>query len=300
MLTLLAAISTAEAAPTTYDLSGTLLVTVYKDPDTLASDLSHDHAVRAGNWSGTATWDPEDPGACAMDIKVPVSGLVVDDPAMRKKAGLEGTLDDGMRSDIKENMLSDEQLDGGKYTQITWKASSCEVKGDKVSMTGEMTIHGTTKKLTVPLVVSGDGAAFKAQGKTTLKATDYGFEPFSAMFGQLKNKMWHLNDTDYAHRLQKNISYSRLEAERLLSRGKKIRWYHMITWPLIRSILSYTFHRGYKDGMAGVIWTLYIFGGTLSWYVMAWERQNPISRQDIEAELASMWEKQKDKILKSP
>jgi polyisoprenoid-binding protein YceI len=188
MFTLLATMATAEAAPTTYALSGTLYVRVFKDTTTLASDLSHDHVVVAKGWTGTATWDPEDAGSCKMDISVPVAQLEVDDSSMRAKVGLEGTLDEGMRADVKENMLDDEQLDGGTYKTITWKASGCEVKVDKVDMTGDMTIHGKSKKLTVSLEMGGDGSSFHAKGSTRLKATDYGFEPFTAMFGALANE----------------------------------------------------------------------------------------------------------------
>ncbi len=173
MLMFLATMATADAAPTTYELSGLLYVQVFKDPDTLASDLSHDHVVRAKGWTGTATWDPEAPGSCKMDISVPVAQLEVDDPGMRSKVGLEGALDD---------------LDGDTYLSITWKGGGCAVKGDKVEMTGEMTIHGTSKKLTVSLDMGGDGSTFHAKGGTKLKATDYGFQPFTAMFGALANQ----------------------------------------------------------------------------------------------------------------
>lgn len=177
-------------APVTYKLDpskGFVYIQVFKDPTTLASGLSHDHVIRAMGWTGAVTWDPANPATCKVDINVPVAQLLVDAPEMRKKVGYDTVLDDSQREDVTKNMLSDEQLDGKKYPNITFKATKCEGTGDSVKVTGGLTIHGVTKTVTVPMKVT-NGDAFTAKGSLHILATDYGFEPYSALLGQLKNQ----------------------------------------------------------------------------------------------------------------
>jgi len=180
----------AAPAPVIYKLDpskGFLYIQVFKDPSTLAAGLSHDHIIRSTGFTGAVTWDATNPGTCKVDINVPVSQLQVDAPEMRKKVGYDTVLDDSQRSDVTKNMLSDEQLDGAKYPNITFKATKCEGTGDTFKVTGSLTLHGVSKSVTVPMKISA-GDTFTAKGSLHILATDYGFQPYSALLGQLKNQ----------------------------------------------------------------------------------------------------------------
>lgn len=165
-----------------------LYVQVYKAGETLAAGLSHDHVVAATGWSGTVRWDPADPAACKVEITVPVSGLRPDQEAMRKRVGYDVMLDDGQRADVTSNMLAAGQLDAKKFTDIRFLSTSCAAAGDKVKVGGTLTVHGVGKSVTSTMKITGDGAAFTASGTFTAKATDFGFEPYSALLGALKNQ----------------------------------------------------------------------------------------------------------------
>jgi polyisoprenoid-binding protein YceI len=138
-------------------------------------------------FTGAVTWDPTNPGACKVDINVPVSQLQVDAPEMRKKVGYDTVLDDSQRADVTKNMLSDEQLDGAKFSNITFKATKCEGAGDSVKVSGNLTIHGVSKSVTVPMKISA-GDTISAKGSLHILASDDGFQPYSALLGQLKNQ----------------------------------------------------------------------------------------------------------------
>jgi polyisoprenoid-binding protein YceI len=165
---------------------GVLYVQVYKAA-TLAADLSHDHAIQAVGWSGKGTWDSEDYSSCNISIAVPVNNLQVDNPEIRKMAGINGTISESMRMDVKKHMLSDIQLDAEKYPMISFQSTSCEGSGDSMTLKGNFTMHGTTNAISVPITVSND-TGLSLKGSFPVKATDYGIEPYSAMFGAVGNK----------------------------------------------------------------------------------------------------------------
>lgn len=176
----------AESA-STYALSGTIYVVVRKDEDTFASALSHNHAVKASGWSGSVTWHPSDASQCKVEISVPVASLVVDDNATRSLAGLGEGPSDSDRQTIKENMLAADQLNGSKFPSVTFSSTSCSGTSGNVTVKGNMGLRGKTKAISPSLSVSADGSTFSAKGSFGVKHTDFGFEPFSALFGQLKN-----------------------------------------------------------------------------------------------------------------
>ena len=189
MFALLTLIQTASATATDVAFlsnKGSLFVQVYKAP-TLAADLSHNHAIQAVGWSGKAIWDWQNYGSCNISIAVPVNNLQVDTPEIRKLAGLEGTISESMRKDVKKHMLSDTQLDANKYPMITFQSTGCEGSGTEMMLNGEFTMHGTTRAISIPVSVS-DSDGLRIKGTFPVKATDYGFKPYSAMFGAVANK----------------------------------------------------------------------------------------------------------------
>ena len=141
--------------PVSYALqtgSSSLYVQVFKDTTTAASGMSHDHVMRASGWTGTATWDPARPENCKIDISVPVDKLVVDPAKLRAAVGYDSTLSDGQRGDVRKNMLSKDQLNSSKYSEISFSATSCKVvSGSKVDVSGKLTIKGTSKPITIQI-----------------------------------------------------------------------------------------------------------------------------------------------------
>ncbi|MDP2313897.1 MAG: YceI family protein [Pseudomonadota bacterium] len=165
-----------------------LYVQVYKDAGTVAANLSHDHVIAATGWNGTVRWDPSDVAACKVDIVVPVAGLRPDEEAMRKRVGYDQMLDADQREEVKGNMLGSGQLNAKSFADIKFTSTKCEAAGDKVKVTGNLTVHGVAKPVTSTMKISADGAALSASGTFSAKATDFGFEPYSALLGALKNK----------------------------------------------------------------------------------------------------------------
>jgi len=164
--------------------SSELYVQVFKDPDTLGAGLSHDHVIQAAGWNGSISWDSADPSSCAIVVSVPVNRLVVDEPSLRQRVGYDTTLSDSQREDVRGKMIGDGQLDGATYPLITFRSTSC----NSDSITGDLSIHGVAKSVTMAATIAADDANFSASGQLSIRASQFGFQPFSALMGQLKNR----------------------------------------------------------------------------------------------------------------
>ena len=186
------------AAPVKYKLDankGFVYVQVFKDQSTLAASLSHDHVNDTIYGLAGGVWGEADHAkavarrirACQVEVNVPVGQLEVDAPEMRKKVGYDTVLDDSDRGTVREHMLAEDQLNSAKYPNISFKSTKCEGTGSAIKVTGNFTLHGVTKQVTVPMTLSGDGKAFTAKGSFKVKQSDFGYKPFEALLGQLKN-----------------------------------------------------------------------------------------------------------------
>lgn len=107
--------------------------------------------------------------------------------------------------------------------------------------------------------------------------------------GQLKGYMWHLNDADFVERVRKNMLYMQIEAEKLMEKGVHVRWFHFLIHPWRRVFKSYFLEGGFRDGVLGLIYAMYVLTGTFNWYATAWDRSHAISRAELEGQLRDRW-----------
>ena len=90
-----------------------------------------------------------------------------------------------------ESEMRDKVLEAAKYPEIVFDVSGVSVnKADNgqvsVTLNGQLNLHGVTRPQKVPatLVVTGD--MLRAFGEFSLRQTDYGIKPVSAVGGGLK------------------------------------------------------------------------------------------------------------------
>jgi polyisoprenoid-binding protein YceI len=165
-----------------------LYVVVTYQRGTLGAALAHDHVVVATKYSGTVHWDPADPSACRVAVDVPASGLRVDPPGARARAGVEGDAPVEDQPKIEENFNSKRQLDSGAFPVLTFRSERCAARPDgRVDVTGPLTIRGVSRPTTVAMAIEADGETFTARGKLTANHGDFGMTPFSAAMGAVKN-----------------------------------------------------------------------------------------------------------------
>jgi polyisoprenoid-binding protein YceI len=90
------------------------------------------------DFSGTLTYDPADPSACAIDVTVQSASL-------------------DTRNSTRDGVLrSDDFFDVAKYPTLSFRSVGVASAGaDSLNVTGDLTIHGVTKRITVPVRIIG-------------------------------------------------------------------------------------------------------------------------------------------------
>ena len=146
----------------------TITVEAYKTG--LFSFAGHNHTISAPIASGTL-----DEGQRTIELTVNTKDLQVLDPGESDKD----------RHEIRETMLGDQLLDADKFPTITFHSSSVQpTSKTEFSVKGELSLHGTTRVISLNISRNGDQYA----GSTTLKQTDFGMKPIAVAGGTIKVK----------------------------------------------------------------------------------------------------------------
>ena len=190
---MLAAAGTAWAAPTTYALDSNasqLTVQVFKDASAL-SDFAHDHVILATGWSGSTTLEFDEDGAvqsCDIGVDVPVSGLRPDIPDIREAFGMRVMLTDAQQVQVGEHMRGEDQLDASNHTSIRFEASTCKGSLDALQVDGSLTVRGQKKAVSFTFAGSIEEDTLSGRGGFSLQHADFGFSPYTAFLGTLRNR----------------------------------------------------------------------------------------------------------------
>ncbi len=95
--------------------------------------------------------------------------------------------------EVQRVMLSDRVLDASRYPRIVFRSHRLigAVPRDgsfTVSVAGDLSLHGVTKPLVLPVRVTLREDSLTAEGTTTLKQTDFGIRPVTAAGGTVRVK----------------------------------------------------------------------------------------------------------------
>jgi polyisoprenoid-binding protein YceI len=149
-------------------------IKVYAKREGLAARVGHDLTLEPTRWSAEVNLDPD-------DITKSTVTATVDGHSLEVVEGRGGAtpLSDKDRADIRKN-IAQKVLPSG---EISLRSTGIEAAGDgKLTVNGELTIAGTTRPIRLDLTQSGD----RVSGRLTIRQTDFGIKPFSAMLGALK------------------------------------------------------------------------------------------------------------------
>ena len=164
-----------------------LVVQIFRDG--LAAKLGHDHVVQATTFSGSVTYDPSTPGLSSVAAQVPTATLKVDEAETRRKFGLEGQPTAADVAEIDKSMKAEGQLDVSKFPMITFASTTITPETpDRYQVAGQLTIRGVTRAVQFPANVVMEGNVFRATATLTFMQNAFGYKPYSALLGALRNK----------------------------------------------------------------------------------------------------------------
>ena len=123
---------------------------------------------RFGIKDGTLTLDEQDPAKSKVDVTIDTGSLAT---------GIDK---------FNEHLKSPDFLDAGKFPTATFKSDKVEVTGkDTAKVSGELTLHGKTKTVTLDVKLNKEGdhpmtkkksVGFSAS--TTIKRSDFGVDKY--------------------------------------------------------------------------------------------------------------------------
>jgi polyisoprenoid-binding protein YceI len=164
-----------------------LAVLVFKTG--FAAAFAHDHVVRATRFSGSIRGDSSAPTSALVEVTVAAAALSADEPEMRTKHGLAAGLSDGDRREIQATMLGATQLDVAAYPDIAFRSAAVESRGgSEFLVTGDFTLHGTTRRIRVPVTARLSSETLRATGSFEVNQSDFGITPIALFFGAVRNQ----------------------------------------------------------------------------------------------------------------
>jgi polyisoprenoid-binding protein YceI len=147
----------------------------------LSSVAGHDHTIAIRNFYGTVAFTYGSVTPAALQFTVKADSLAVTDKVSESD-----------RDKIQTTMRN-EVLDVNNYPEITFKSNSttaARVEEGKYRMkiSGDLTLHGTTRAITIDAMVTFYEASLQAEGQFALRQTEYGIKPVSVAGGTIKVK----------------------------------------------------------------------------------------------------------------
>ena len=167
----------------------------------IAKGLAHNHFVYATNFESHLAYDEAATVPLELDLDFAVEGLKIDDfegsskwfPRLKALGLVEEPFSeqsDKNQQKVRKSMLSRSQLDieshprlGARLESIRERAS--EVNGQAFSheMQVQVTIRGKTVAVAFKARLEHDGENLQLEAVGTLKFSDFGIKPYSAMLG---------------------------------------------------------------------------------------------------------------------
>ena len=166
-LLLACSVSPAQSHPIDPALSK---ITIHVDKTGVFSFAGDKHEITAPIASGSV-----DEKAGTVEFTIQSSKLQLLDPQ----------LDEKKRAEVQKTMLGPSVLDTAQYPDIKFRSIKATPSGQNTwSITGDLTLHGQTHPVTLP--VKKDRGTYSGSAK--LKQTDFGITPVSVAGGTVKVK----------------------------------------------------------------------------------------------------------------
>ena len=135
-----------------------------------AAKAGHDLTIEVRSWSGEVT--VEDSTAQLQ--------FTADSRSLNVLDGTGGIK--SLTASDKDNIKKTIDKDVLKGCAISFSSTSGAINGDRLTVQGELELGGKRSPIQFDLFVNGD----RLTGRATVKQTNFGMKPYTAMFGTLR------------------------------------------------------------------------------------------------------------------
>lgn len=137
--------------------------------------LGHDHVVASRSVTGFAA-----PVAGRADFSFRLDQMTVDEPALRREAGLDTQPSPAAVDGTRANMLT-RVLEAQRFPLVALHAQ--QQAGQPMQLT--ITLHGVTRTVAAPARIDATPDGVVATGSLVLRQSDFGITPMSVMGGAM-------------------------------------------------------------------------------------------------------------------
>ena len=157
--------------------------------DGIGSGLAHDHVVEATEVTGLVEYDAARSEASSITVEARTASLRVDEPASRRRLGVEGDLSDSQRADVAKAMRAADQLDVERHPTIRFASTRVVSEGEgRLRVTGTLTLRGVAREVSFPATVALESGTLRGRATLTFLQSSFGYKPYSALLGAIRNK----------------------------------------------------------------------------------------------------------------
>ena len=154
--------------------AGHSVVTVHVGKAGLLRFAGHEHEILAPQLSGEVRLDEQNLGRSSVSVTVDATALRV--------SGAGEPPEDVPK--VQARMLGPELLDVARFPQVSFRSSRVEGRETapghrELEVTGELSVHGMARTVTVPVTVETKGGSLTATGRLTIRHRDHGLSPVS-------------------------------------------------------------------------------------------------------------------------
>lgn len=153
-----------------------------------AARLGHNHVLSAPKFEGYVSIPSAQAADAQFDLSVAWADLQIDDAALRDETAgnFSGERSADDIAGTRRNMLGDRGVQASQFPLV--RLHSVAIEGDWPVLIAqvEVTLHGVTRTQPVALHVERDSEQLKVNGALTLRQSDFGITPFSALGGLMK------------------------------------------------------------------------------------------------------------------
>ena len=164
--------------------------------------LGHNHVISLTQFEGSVTVG-SDVADSVWGLSFPVDALIIDDPELRARYGedFESVPREADKEGTKENMLTEDLLDGANFPEIRLEGNGVVGSLDAASLPVSIYMLGRTIEQTFPASISITADSVIVEGEYRLTHADLGLESFSLLGGAMAVGA----EIDFTYRLRANV-----------------------------------------------------------------------------------------------